>query len=915
MKKSFLYTLFGLLVFASGVFGQEFPKTYTATSCLNCIPPGYTIVSGGPVALSNMTGVGGSPLKDWVNGFSNPPSSNKAIDANTGNVFLTLQYGPTQKDKVRAYVGTGFEVGIKYTLHYYVMTSRAHLTAATISDYATSATLEVIEKNAQGNSVPIAAKVTSFTPGANVDSWIEQTVTFVAPKTDLYFQLSSSGSLQNVSYVNFDIYSKPFDCVVPGGQAELIRSNLSTLFTCSTTDLYAQIKSATPTNSTPVWSTVATHGFTQMTYAEAANAAASLAGEDYYLFYKSANGCYNTDISSAKVTFTATPTQVSLSSNEKSINCINQTSVDLGAQLTPTNYKVHWFKNDKHQGLPFDNPQAAPVGTYYAFYFDSKNNCYSVDKAAISSIFQVLGSTMCCNDPNDPSNEVPLLQTEVKIAAPALTYNLTQLVPSNISLPPNVVLEWYTSANHTGSPIADPKHVGAGKYYVFAHDTLNGCFNMAQSKTGVTVSKACYAGNTPVALVDISNEFFCQGSQVVLNDFVASAPPSGLSVVWFDNNTHSGSPITTGEIDNGNDAGNYYAYYYDAPNQCYSPSSSIYLKSKQTTINCGEDGCELSVACPPVGVNLNALHIGQVPAGWELRWFNNTTHSGEKVANPTSVTQAGEYYSFYYNVAKQCYNKTGLQNGGNDISNKKVTVTSQACANGPKLDVRVVLQGARVSGSGDDVMHNNLQVYNGNGNPGLLPTTSPYGDLAICPDISNLAKMSGVTDWIKVEIRDAIDPSILLESKSLILWASGLIGNLDGTSQPIFTSQPKPVRIVIKHRNHLAVMSNPIQNFSSGIVSYDFTTALSQASSSPGDPPQMVQKNGMWCMWMGDMAAGQDLVIDATDVTWLYNANKVAPGDTYIESDLNLDGVVDASDVSLLYFNNLKAPYSSLSNY
>lgn len=913
MKKFILHTLIGTLAFIGSAFAQDFPKTYTANPCANCTPPGYTIVSGGPVALSNMTGVGGSPLKNWVNGFSNPPSSFKAIDANVGNVFLTLKSGPLQQDKVKV-IDVNVEKGNQYTFHYYVMTSRAHLTSATISDYATSAKLEVTAASQQG-LVPVVSKTTSFTPGVNVDTWIEQTVTFVAPESHLHFQLSLVGNPnQVVSYVNFDIYSKPFDCVVPGGQVSLFHGGAQTTpFACATTNLYDLIESTTPAGATPVWGINPNSTYPQLTEEQAKAAGTKPSGQYYYAFYKTPGGCYNTDVSTAKASFTATPTQVSLIANQRAINCINQTSVDLNAQVTPTSYKVHWFTNDSHQGAPIANPQSAPVGDYYAFYFDSKNNCYSVNKAAASAVFSVTGSTMCCNDPSDPSNQIPLLSTDVKIVAPAQTYDLTKLIPSNISLPPNTAIEWYTSADHVGSPIADPQHADPGKYYVFAHDLSNGCFNVPLSKSSVNVSKACNAGTTPVALKNTLG-FYCQvgESPMNLNDFVVGGVPAGLSVAWYTNDEHSGNPVSMpAPMDY---LPVYYAFFYDNANQCFSPPSQpLNLLSTHVPINCPyEDGCQLST-CSSGSVNLNALHSSAVPNGWELRWYNNSKHIGSPVATPSNVTDAGDYYAFYYNLAKQCYNKSGtLENGLDDLANKKVTVVNGPCA-GTQLVIRVALQGVMQTVPSDDIMRTDLQNYFGNS--GLLPTTSPYGDGATCPEIGDGSKMATVVDWVKVEIRDAVDPSILLESKSLILWGSGFVGNLDGTSQPTFTSQSKPVRIVVKHRNHLAVMSNPIQDFSSGVVSYDFTTALSQASNAFGDPPQMVQSNGFWCMWMGDIAAGQDLGIDASDITWLYDSNQQAPVDTYTVTDLNMDGGVDASDVSLLYFNNLKASYSSLVNY
>ncbi|WP_353720680.1 hypothetical protein [Dyadobacter sp. 676] len=905
MKKFFLHTLVSFLVLVNGALAVDFPKTYTSYSCVNCTPAGYTIVTGGPVALSNMNGLGGSPTRPWLDGFLPPPSSTKAIDQNGNNIFLSLRYGNVQKDKLKANVG-GFEIGNKYTLHYYVMTARVDLTTGN-SDYAASATIEVQTTN----FVSIASKTTTFSQGVNVSKWVEETLTFVAPATDLVFYLSGMSNPQQTAFVNFDIHPKSFDCVVPGGQVELFHGgSQSTPFACGTTNLYDLIKSTTPAGAVPVWGINPSSSYPQLTEQEAKTAGPKAAGQYYYAFYKTPGGCYNTDISTAKASFIATPTQVALTSNQKSIDCINQSGVDLNAQLSPTTYKVHWFTNDKHQGIPFDNPPSAPVNSYYAFYFDSKNNCYSVDKAASSALFSVYGSTMCCNDPSDPSNQVPLLNTDVKIVAPAQTYDLTKLIPSNISIPPNAIIEWYTTSDHSSAPISDPQHVSAGKYYAFVHDLSNGCFNVPLSKSSVNVSKACNAGSTPVALKTVNN-LYCQEGEppINLNDFVASVPPAGLSVVWYTNNQHSGNPVTTGQVGEVP----YFAFFYDNANQCFSPpSSSLYFTTMQVTLNCPyEDGCQYSTSCPSGGVNLNALHSGPIPSGWEVRWFNNRFHTGQQIANPDNLTEEGDYYAFYYSPTKQCYNKTGFQQDGTeDLSNKKITIVNQPC--GTQLDLRVVLQGARLSGTGDDIMRNDLQLY---GNSGLLPTVSPYGDLETCPDINNSLKMSNVADWVKVEIRDATTPSTLLESRSLILLSSGFVADLDGSLPPVFTSQSKPVRIVVKHRNHLPVMSNPIQDFSTGTVSYDFTTALSQASNAFGDSPQMVQKNGTWCMPSADLNATQDFVIDGKDGTFFNTQFRTDVFDSYDRADLNMDGIVDGVDGTLFNINFYLDIFSTLINY
>ena len=327
MKKFILHTLIIIATFLNVSLAQDinlsvnFPKTYMDAPCLYCTPPGYTIVTGGPVSVSDINKVGGYLFKPWVDIFSQPPSYGKAIDKNSAAVFLTLTNSDTKKDKVKA-EASGFEIGAQYTLHYYVMTARADLDAGpgvSQTDYASSATMEVKTVNSSG----ITSKTTTFS-GANVKTWIEETITFTAPATNLTFHLSGASNGQQTSLVNFDIYSKPFDCVIPGGQVVLFHGGAipSTPFPCGTTNLFDLISSSTPVSPAgvvPVWGSNPNSSYPQLTEEQAKAAGAKASGQYYYAFYKTPGGCYNTYVSTAKASFTSTPTQVSLIANQRQL--------------------------------------------------------------------------------------------------------------------------------------------------------------------------------------------------------------------------------------------------------------------------------------------------------------------------------------------------------------------------------------------------------------------------------------------------------------------------------------------------------------------------------------------------------------------------------------------------------------------
>lgn len=227
-----------------------------------------------------------------------------------------------------------------------------------------------------------------------------------------------------------------------------------------------------------------------------------------------------------------------------------------------------------------------------------------------------------------------------------------------------------------------------------------------------------------------------------------------------------------------------------------------------------------------------------------------------------------------------------------------------------QLNVKVYLQGAyRVALA---AMGNEMQNYFG-GNAGLLPKTDPYGSGAVYNNIGNPAGVAGaVVDWVKVEIRRASDPSVILQTKSLLLKTNGNVVDVDGTV-PKFFSESVPVHIIVKQRNHLAVMSSILPAFSAAGVTHDFTTALAKAFAVPGDPPQLTNINGKWAMTAGDL--NQDYGVDATDHAIGQFAFSQGVFGTYNPADSNMDGIVDSIDMSLLMNAVGLGYYSTLYNF
>ncbi len=179
---------------------------------------------------------------------------------------------------------------------------------------------------------------------------------------------------------------------------------------------------------------------------------------------------------------------------------------------------------------------------------------------------------------------------------------------------------------------------------------------------------------------------------------------------------------------------------------------------------------------------------------------------------------------------------------------------------------------------------------------GYIPTTAPYPE-----DTRTIASIpANVVDWVLVELRET-ENGTAVASKSALLHKDGRIVNDDATSGVI----EMPVSdgnyyIVIKHRNHLAVMSAGAVSLNGTTSSlYDFTTSASQFYGTDG---AIELETNAWGMISGD--ADGSGVIDAGDRNSTWNDRNKSG---YEDSDVDLSGVVDAGDRNKTWNNRNKS--------
>ncbi|MCB0805371.1 MAG: hypothetical protein KDC05_06190 [Bacteroidales bacterium] len=212
------------------------------------------------------------------------------------------------------------------------------------------------------------------------------------------------------------------------------------------------------------------------------------------------------------------------------------------------------------------------------------------------------------------------------------------------------------------------------------------------------------------------------------------------------------------------------------------------------------------------------------------------------------------------------------------------------------LDLKVYLEGAYEGAEMNTTLNDNNE----------LPLNQPfdvapwnYNGTESVPAIPN----PDIADWVLIEGRDAADAASATENtifgrQAAFVLKNGEIVGMDGISEPsFFTLLYNQLFIVVRHRNHLPVMSANGLVPSFGNYSFDFTTSSSQAY---GISSQKDLGNGNVGLYAGDADANGS--IDSSDrLIWQNTAGTSG----YLHSDFNLDTQVENRDKNDYWKSNL----------
>jgi hypothetical protein len=201
----------------------------------------------------------------------------------------------------------------------------------------------------------------------------------------------------------------------------------------------------------------------------------------------------------------------------------------------------------------------------------------------------------------------------------------------------------------------------------------------------------------------------------------------------------------------------------------------------------------------------------------------------------------------------------------------------------------------------------------------ILPKVNPYNNPAFIPGVTvpgsyaaihdTLGIAGKVVDWILVEIWanfSALGPLTyydLLDAKALLLKPDGSVVDTNGQKAKFVSYPNGNVRIIVRHRNHLAVMTPEIPFMAN--FDYDFSTAITKADKTIYTAvTPMVMKHGVACLWAGDINYLPDNYINNSDISIFTNdVNDMTLYGKYLKSDVTMDGLIDHADGSFILYN------------
>jgi len=193
---------------------------------------------------------------------------------------------------------------------------------------------------------------------------------------------------------------------------------------------------------------------------------------------------------------------------------------------------------------------------------------------------------------------------------------------------------------------------------------------------------------------------------------------------------------------------------------------------------------------------------------------------------------------------------------------------------------------------------------------GLVPLTEPYTSLgyphiggggeSTTQSVLNISGASAVVDWVVIELRNKLNSTQVLATRSALILRNGNVVATDGVSDPAFSMSADNYFIAVRHRNHLGIMTNAAIPLSATASQLDFSNGSIPLYGGTGATNTL---GGRAVLWAGDgngdgtlryTGANNDrdpilVRVGGSVATATYNG--------YSRTDVNMDGIVKYTGV------------------
>lgn len=189
---------------------------------------------------------------------------------------------------------------------------------------------------------------------------------------------------------------------------------------------------------------------------------------------------------------------------------------------------------------------------------------------------------------------------------------------------------------------------------------------------------------------------------------------------------------------------------------------------------------------------------------------------------------------------------------------------------------------------------------------GLLPMSQPFNtapfNYAGNETISTIP--SNTVDWVLLELRDANNESIVVDTKAALVDQNGNIMDISGSPGVNFDTAPNGnYFVVVHHAGHVSIMSSTTVSIPNASP-YNFTTGNNTVQGID----QLTSVGGTFSMRSGDY--DNNGTVNFSDfIRWLQNNNAL---NAYAAYDADGSGTVNFTDFILWLSNNNHLAYSGI---